>query len=133
MSERYVLWVDDDRFFLMRSIERFERAGIRCEFVSETDAAYARIREDGKNIEGIILDIMMEPGDILKFMDHKAGFETGFVFYDMIREIYTEASRVFFFTNKDSKRRTYRGVPIYSKFEHKSDKLIALVRRRFGL
>lgn len=131
MSERYVLWIDDDKFFLKRSVEKLEREGINCRFISEIDVALETISNDGVHLAGIIMDIMMDPGESLAFREHKDGFSAGFALYDLIDELFEEPFPAFFLTNKDIVEATYKGVSIYSKFDYKSKKLVELVKARF--
>ena len=133
MNDRYVLWIDDDKFFLKRSVEKLEREGINCRFISEIDKALETISNDGENLAGIIMDIMMDPGESLAFHKHNDGFSAGFALYDLIDEMFEEPFPAFFLTNKDIVDATYKGVSIYSKFDYKSKKLVELVKARFGV
>jgi len=133
MSDRYVLWIDDDKFFLKRSVEKLEREGVNCRFIDEIDKALDAIRDDGGNIAGIIMDIMMDPGRSLATRDHGGGFIAGFALYDLIRERFDMPLPSFFLTNKDMPEATYKGVGIYSKFEYRSTRLVTLVKEEFAL
>ena len=131
MNNSYVLWVDDDRFFLERSSERLKWQGIKCRLVSSVDEAAEIMKNDYENIAGIIIDVMMDPGRLFAERENENGFRTGFLLYDYIRNKYGKGVSIIFLTNREIKDLKYKDAKIYSKFNYRSNKLVKLIEKEF--
>jgi len=131
VNNSYVLWVDDDRFFLERSSERLKWQGIKCRLVSSVDEAAEIMKNDYENIAGIIIDVMMDPGRLFAERENENGFRTGFLLYDYIRNKYGKGVSIIFLTNREIKDLKYKDAKIYSKFNYRSNKLVKLIEKEF--
>ena len=86
-----ILIVEDDVFYAKSIVEMLQRLGYKAVFASTVDTALEIIKKQNKEIETIILDLMMIPGAKLSemdVMDAKGGFETGFVLASLIRQTF---------------------------------------------
>lgn len=142
--ERFVLWVDDDFTLLDGAAQRLRENGIKVVIEPSIDEAERIVRERKEQIRGIILDLMMDPGVLLREAKHDSGFLTGFRFADYLWQSgHLTDLRVFFFTNKDAVGTKYSPqgmlqhdtespeIRIEKKNRFKAIKFVTLVQERF--
>ena len=53
-----------------------EEAGFEVRSEADVDAAIEYLRTNKENVGGVIIDVMMSPGDTLRPLDHQHGYAT---------------------------------------------------------
>lgn len=140
MTEKYVLWVDDDQDLLVHSIQGLHEAGIKVKVAKDVKIAASLIATDMENQLGVILDIMMNPTDLLDGRSHRGGFETGFRFLDYLSDEELLAKlRIFVFTNSTPFKSKYTPpgtgseIKCYRKSRYTSRAFVKLVMQEFEI
>ena len=70
-------------------------------FVKNVDSAYEFLQKNYDRIKLVILDVMMPPGKLLKYVDTDDGLRTGVLFHKKIRNIFSDLP-IIIFTNFSS-------------------------------
>jgi len=81
-----LLFIDDERRRMEPYVEELTLSGYEVEFEENCDAAWRFFRERMDEIELVILDIMMPPGEVGDQQSPGAGSRTGVSLFDMIRK-----------------------------------------------
>ena len=139
-DKKFVVWVDDDRLLLSLSITALKEESIDVLSIDNVKDAYKFIKNDPQKIAGIIIDVMMDPGELLADRATRHGLETGYRFADYLSEqdLLKETS-LFFLTNASFTGEVYRTadgekeIPRFKKSKYESDELVDLVIEQFGL
>jgi CheY-like chemotaxis protein len=82
-----ILFIDDEKRFAdsyicyLRDISQFN-----IDMAADVDEAIDRLNKDNNDIELVVMDIMMPPGNVFKGIDTKKGLRTGQFLYEKIRD-----------------------------------------------
>lgn len=82
-----ILLVDDEKRRMESYVEELRLSGYEVEIKSDVDSALDFFNENYKQIELLILDIMMPAGNVFENVDTKYGLRTGIIFYKKIRNL----------------------------------------------
>ncbi len=74
---KLVLLVDDDKLLMQLYVGALERKGYKVKHCFEPDSALAFVKENGRQIDAIILDVMMPPRKPYENEDTNGGLKTG--------------------------------------------------------
>lgn len=85
-----ILFVDDERQNNLEYMEELKFAGKKVEFRKDVAVAFNFLIEHLQEIELLILDIMMPPGDLINENDANGGMRTGVRFYEVVRQMAPE-------------------------------------------
>jgi CheY-like chemotaxis protein len=83
-----IVWIDDDSYRTKTLCELLEYSGHRIDFFQEYEKGYDFIKSNASQLDGIILDVMMPPGEFFDPKDTNDGLTTGLNLYTLIRKIY---------------------------------------------
>ena len=75
--KKLVLLIDDDRLPMKYYVMAFQQEGFKVKQCLEPDSALDYVQKKGSEIDAIILDIMMPPGETYKNEDTNEGLITG--------------------------------------------------------
>lgn len=105
-----LLMVDEGRSEMQTILEELRYAGFEVEWKTDIDAALEFFVLNRRNIDLLILDVMMPPGRAFRDEDTQDGLRTGLFFYDRIRAMEPELP-VVILTNFPDERamQKYRG------------------------
>jgi DNA-binding NtrC family response regulator len=93
-----ILFIDDEKRSVDSYVLEMKLSGFYILYVSNIDNAWSVLQENSRNIELIILDVMMPPGIIFESIITESGLMTGVHFYKKVRENLPECP-VIIFTN----------------------------------
>lgn len=93
-----LLLVDDDRLPMDYYVRALERRGFNVVRCLEADSLDKILGNMGADFVGVILDIMMLPGNAYKDKDTQEGLSTGYFIYQDIRRRYPDIP-IFVLTN----------------------------------
>ncbi len=93
-----VIMVDDERRYVEPYLMELDLRGIEVRFYDNVDAAWQALQTSIADVQLLILDIMMAPGELLADLDTRYGLRTGVRFYERIRELAPQL-RVIILTN----------------------------------
>jgi DNA-binding NtrC family response regulator len=82
------IWIDDDSYRAKSLLDLLDLYGINTILYSDLNDALMNIRQDYKNIDVIILDILMPPGNLFTCNETNEGRKTGILLYEKIRDIF---------------------------------------------
>ncbi len=80
-----ILFVDDEKRRMESYVKELKLSGYEVEIKSDVDSALDFFNKNYKQIELLILDIMMPAGNAFENVDTKYGLRTGIIFYEGIR------------------------------------------------
>ncbi len=84
MEKKRILIVDDDKLPIQYYIRSLEKSNFEVKHFIRPDDAFAYIDNEQPHIDGILLDIMLPPGEKYKDEDTNQGLKTGsFVLRDL--------------------------------------------------
>lgn len=137
MNSKRILWIDDD-FDLLRP-QRQNLVDDGYEVVTEVhiDSAINRLIEIREEYDGIILDIMMAPGEKLRNKATQGGLKTGLIFLRYLQKSGTLSRiKIFIFTHRysveDAQQAAQLNVGYHFKQDHKGSAIVELVQHEFG-
>jgi DNA-binding response OmpR family regulator len=81
-----ILFVDDEERYIEPYLAEFRMCGYDPFHITDVDAARRFIEENIEQIEVLIADIMMQPGENFSYEETKKGLRTGIVFYREVRD-----------------------------------------------
>ena len=82
-----ILWVDNDVHYLRPQVQNLLDEKIPVEVESKIDGAREEVINGHKSYRGVILDMMMPPGDYYASSNHKGGFFTGLLFVQEMSDL----------------------------------------------
>lgn len=131
-----IIWIDDDDDLIYPQKENLEGDGYKVEIISDVDEAIQLIRDKPNEFRGAIVDVMMDPGKELRNENHDAGFRTGLVLCQLLRnERRCPPPKLFIFTHREDPEaaRDFRklGINYYKKQHYKGRAICDLVREEF--
>lgn len=136
-SRGTIVWIDDDDDLIAPQKESLESIGFHVQIMADVDQAVALLRSKRGDLCGVIIDVMMDPGEALRVLEHDAGLRTGLVLCQMLRrEGLCPPPRVFIFTHRNDPKAAaqFRGMGIgyFKKQHYKGAAICDLVERQFG-
>jgi DNA-binding response OmpR family regulator len=81
-----ILFIDDELKYMDSFVRDLSMSGYQVNFQKDVDGAWRYFEENTNEIELLILDIMMPPGETFKDKDTDDGLRTGVHFYKRVRE-----------------------------------------------
>jgi CheY-like chemotaxis protein len=81
-----IFFVDDDRRYIKDYVEEIESRNYSVIHEYNIDDAFKSVVEHIQNIQLLILDVMMPPGELLDERDNENGKRTGILFIKAIEE-----------------------------------------------
>lgn len=93
-----ILFVDDEDIRMESYREELEFASYKVQYESSVDSAIVFFKENLEDIELIILDVMMPPGEAFANQKTHHGLRTGAYLYEYIRKVRSNIP-VIFLTN----------------------------------
>jgi DNA-binding response OmpR family regulator len=78
MEKKRILMIDDDRLPMQYYIRSLEKNNFEVMYFVRPDDAFEYIDREQPHIDGIILDIMLPPGEKYKDEETNKGLKTGF-------------------------------------------------------
>ena len=138
-TPNHIIWVNDDHEWLRNQKDHILSIGYGVEIIPEVDVALEEIQRKKDILAGIILDVMMNPGETLSQRDHDQGLKTGLVVLEYLEELQIlRKSRypgLFIFTHRldpDAARAIQeKGYGYHQKQDFLGTKIIKLVRDEF--
>lgn len=82
-----ILFVDDERRYVDDYVEELRLSGFTVEYRKTVDAAHKFLLENLAQIDLLVLDIMMPPGELLQEAQTNHGLRTGERFYELARQL----------------------------------------------
>ncbi len=82
-----ILFVDDEPFFVGSYIDELRDSGYEVKIETTVDSATDWFRNNGSQVQLVIVDVMMPAGKTFKSLDKSLGLRTGFLLYDWLREL----------------------------------------------
>jgi ActR/RegA family two-component response regulator len=77
---RQLLWIDDDQgMLLLTQKENLIDAGYEVKIEPDVDKVIKKLNNNTANYYGIIIDLMMNSGSVLREKDHRGGMYTGLI------------------------------------------------------
>ena len=136
MPEKLIIWVDDDNDLIQPQSEYLQENGYHVVIVPDVDQAIDIISRSRSLIYGIILDVMMNPGTILRNEPHNGGLTTGLALFYYLREQHIcPPVRAFIFTHRSDPEAANElaafGISYHQKQHYKGKAICALVEREF--
>lgn len=124
--KKIILFIDDEN----RGMESYYQE-LRLEFknqyeikfINDIDKANQFLEQNPKNIQLIILDVMMPLGEIFKSIDADDGLKTGIRFYEKIRQDFPQLLIIMFTNYFNEELETKINADQNSLFLHKEDYL----------
>lgn len=122
-----ILFIEDESRQNESYREEFEMSGYQVVLKRKVDEALAFLREQASQIQLVILDVMMPPGEALKDVDTALGLRSGLRLFEKIRQevpglpvivltnVTDQSVRDFFMSN---------GVPYLQKKNYDTDQLV---------
>ena len=92
LTNRTILFIDDEKYLLNYYIEAVEGAGYKAVFCSSADEGLAYIRDRHAEIDLIVLDIMMPTPKGAAASETNDGLDTGIWLLQQARELIEEAT-----------------------------------------
>lgn len=115
-----IIFVDDEPEKITGYTQAFELSGFKVNLISSIDDAYAILEDTPKEVDAIILDVMMPSGIGLEPSDTKDGLETGIRFLEWLKKFH-EGIPVIVLTNTINAKKkfniTHKNCLIYEKKE----------------
>ncbi len=137
-DDRFLLWIDDDQQLLDHAVSRLRENGIRVVVEPSIDKAVETIRTRQSELLGVLVDLMMDPGELLSGLATEGGYETGFRLIDYLQSEGLMADLVFkIFTNAQTGFRQYppdgskHAVRIVQKSRYKGVKFLNFIKSEF--
>jgi CheY-like chemotaxis protein len=132
-----IMWIDDDVVNSDAQQEFLTECGFIVEVIDNVDDAWARLSSKKDLPDGIILDIMMGTGDLLKGEPTKGGLTTGQHFLMKMESAgMLDKIKVIIYTivaDTDAKAEVDRlGVKYYRKQSHPGRRLVNIAISEFG-
>lgn len=93
-----ILFIDDDKRRMKSYVDELEYSEYVVEFKSDVDSAIEFFKHNQKQVELVILDIMMPAGNIFNNTQTENGLRTGICLYQEIRK-QKETIPIIIFTN----------------------------------
>lgn len=94
-----ILFVDDEKRYTKNYIEEIKEIGFKVSYMNNVGEALAFIKsKESKDIEAIVLDVMMPSGVDFTDEETEEDLNTGIEFYKKVREVYPNV-KVFVLTN----------------------------------
>lgn len=138
IRNNYILWIDDDLDLLRPQRLNLIDLGYNVLIESNIDHAMAKIDTDREQIRGLIIDLMMNPGALLRSRGHQGGLRTGLFFVEYLsKERRIDNLRMFVFTHRfdpeaAEKLRLQFGIGYFQKQDYKGAAIVELVQSEFG-
>jgi hypothetical protein len=85
-----VLYIDDHRAAADHDIDVLEQYGFRVEFAPDASVGYYRAKTEGSEVAAVILDLVLNTGDMFTEEESKLGYRTGELLYPRLRELLPE-------------------------------------------
>lgn len=82
-----ILFVDDERRYVDGYVEELRLSGFTVEYRKTVDAAHKFLVENLPQIDLLVLDIMMPPGELLQEAQTNHGLRTGVRFFEQVRQL----------------------------------------------
>src|SRR5580692_7089942 len=98
-----ILFLDDDVAFLDDYCDELKARGYEGLIVSSTDDAFQIMTTRGDELQVVVVDMMMPPGQIFEDEETQSGTRTGELFYRKLRSIRQDVP-VVFFTNRNTEQ-----------------------------
>ncbi len=81
-----ILFIDDEKREMDSYVRELELSGYQVSFQKNVDAAIDFFEGNFREIELLVLDIMMPPGEVFKNVDTEGGLTTGIHVYKRVRQ-----------------------------------------------
>lgn len=138
-QKRFILWIDDDLDLLRPQRLNLLDRGYNVIIEGDVDYALEKILSDLDSIQGLIIDVMMNPGARFRTLAHQGGLRTGLLLVDyLIKEKRLTSLPIFVFTHRfdpeaaERLRLEYR-INYYQKQDFKGEAIVSLVREEFDV
>ena len=83
-----IIWIDDDLYRNEKTIELLELFDLEIDFFTKYEEGLNHLKTHLGRIDAMILDIMMNAGDLFTAEESEDGRITGLLLYKRIRKIY---------------------------------------------
>lgn len=90
MEKKRILMIDDDKLPMEYYIRGLEKNNFEVKYFERPDDAFAYFDKGHPRIDGIILDIMLPPGEKYKDKETAQGLRTGIFVWRDLREKYKD-------------------------------------------
>ena len=137
-TDQFLLWIDDDHQLLDHAVSRLRENGILVLVEADVDRAIEIIRQRHNEVLGVLIDLMMDPGETLSVYPTEGGYETGFCLVDYLQsEGLLKGLNVRLFTNAQPAVRKYPheeseyAVKIERKSRYKGVRFLNFVTKEF--
>jgi DNA-binding NtrC family response regulator len=81
-----ILFVDDEERYMDSYVMALKLSGQQVSFQTKVDNALVFFEENWNSIKTVILDIMLPPGKKINSEESQAGYRTGVILYNLMRE-----------------------------------------------
>lgn len=125
------IFIDDEPHFISAFVQAFEITGFTVNVIDNVDDAWEKISSMLDDIDAVILDIMMPPGNLFTIEETKNGLHTGFVFIEKMAEL-DERIPIIVLTNTDRSKFqliSHRHCFIYEKKSVDPWNLVDLIKK----
>jgi len=137
LQNRQIIWIDDDIELLRPQVRNLTDYGYEIAIEPDVDVALRIVQSEMDHVGGVILDVMMNPGKILRERAHQGGLKTGLMLLEYLSESDTlRKIKIFILTHRhcpesqDAARRL--GISYHQKQDFKGSQICSLVEREFG-
>ncbi len=94
MGKKQIFMIDDDKLPMQYYIRSIEKNNFEVKYFTRPDDAFKYLDEEHPHIDGIILDIMLPPGEKYKGEETNQGLRTGVFVWRDIRNNYKDYSNI---------------------------------------
>ncbi|MEO1250906.1 MAG: hypothetical protein AAFW81_01010 [Pseudomonadota bacterium] len=132
-----LLWIDDDVRYLRPQVKNLQDEEITVEVERNVDQGRAKVMNSEGAYAGVILDVMMSPGEAYRNIDNRGGLITGLLFVREMHMLGLLASlkiTVLSHRNDVGAEEEIKslGVDYCHKADHAGIRIVDFVRDQFG-
>ena len=132
-----ILWIDDDGVLLESQKRQISDAGYQLSVVQTVDEAWKVLNAPGATFKGIILDVMMATGALLKDSETNGGLLTGERFLEEMNKaglLTRHPIFIYTITQNPSTNELARqyNISCYRKHSYPGKQLVKLIDKHFG-
>jgi CheY-like chemotaxis protein len=112
-----ILFIDDEPQYILSFVQAFELSKFEVKISSSVDEAAEFIKDNQKDLDAIILDVMMPTGRFVNHEESQDGLRTGLIFLNWLKK-FNERIPVILLTNvnkRNFKNVTHKNCIIFEK------------------